>query len=62
MSKRAQFDKVFNSIMNGQSVQAFEQMQEIGDMDSLLDYFNIGLDRPDLAIRAAKIYISNMGE
>ena len=61
MSLREQFDSVFGSITNGQRRQAYDQMQEIGehDLPEMLDYFAEELNRPEMAIDAAKTYFRN---
>jgi len=57
--KFEQFDEIYNSIVNGQFTQAFEQMEEldaVSDLADMLDYFAIDLDNKERAIDAAKIY------
>ena len=55
-SLRNQYDEIFNSITNGQRQQAVQQMFNLGmeELPGMLDYFAIDLDRPELAIDAAK--------
>jgi hypothetical protein len=58
MSTRGKMDDIYNSLMNGQRRQAVEQMEALGldSLPDLLDYFADDLNRPELAIDAAKSY------
>ena len=60
-SQRSQFDAVYDSIINGQRRQAFNQMKKIGlsDLPDMLDYFVQELEQPEIAIDAAKTYFRN---
>ncbi len=55
---RAQFDAVYNSLINGQREQAVEQMIKMGlhEIPEMLDYFSNSLCNRDLALDAAKSY------
>jgi len=58
MSKRSQYDEIYNSMINGQRKQAIEQAETMGldDVPYMLDYFTIDLNQPEVALDFAKSY------
>ena len=58
MTKREQFDTIYDSMVNGQRKQAISQAEEMGldDIPELLDYFSDDLNQPEMAIDFAKSY------
>jgi len=55
---RHTYDKIYDSIINGQRRQAVQQAIEMGidDIPEMLDYFAKDLDQPEIAIDFAKSY------
>ena len=60
LSLRAEFDSVYNSLVNGQNRQAIEQAEEIGldEIPYLLDYLSNELNQPEIAIKFCKAYFT----
>lgn len=58
MTKREQFDRIYNSLMNGQKAQAVDQAIEMGlyEIPEMLAYFDGILEQPDIAIEFCKQY------
>lgn len=58
MSKREQYDEIYNSIVNGQRKQAIEQLEDLGldEAADVLDYIAAELNQTDIALDLAKSY------
>ena len=58
---RSWYDEIYNSITSGQKKQAYRQMKLLPcetSMDNLLNYFEHDLNQPEMALKAAKIFIN----
>ena len=58
MTKRSQFDEIYDSMINGQPREAIKQLTALGldDAPELLDYLAIELNQPKIALDLAKSY------
>ena len=58
-TERAQFDTIYDSMINGQRVQAVNQASELGAhvIPDLIDYLADELNQPETAIDFCKSYI-----
>ncbi len=58
---RNEFDDIYNSVINGQHKQAFNQfvLLDLADIPDLIDYLNEELNQPEVFISLMKTYFNN---